>query len=70
MILAVHLDNQVHELARLDGRYVSTGVAGGMTGRLFGCYATTGSLLIRPLTYVGSDVPLTNVSVSSYLGIS
>ncbi|MGW1720577.1 beta-xylosidase family glycoside hydrolase, partial [Streptomyces sp. NPDC002156] len=30
-------------LAELDGRYLTTEVAGGFTGRVFGMYATRGS---------------------------
>lgn len=33
-------------LAALDGRYLSTEVAGGFTGRVIGCYATTGAIQI------------------------
>jgi hypothetical protein len=45
------------ELGRLDGRYVSTEVAGGMTGRLAGVWCTVGDLLVRSFTYSGSDLP-------------
>ena len=31
-------------LAELDGRYLSTEVAGGFTGRVIGCYATSGTV--------------------------
>ncbi|MCW2635061.1 MAG: Beta-xylosidase [Blastococcus sp.] len=48
------------ELGRLDGRYLSTEVAGGMTGRLFGVWCSRGELLVRSFTYSGSDpVPTT-----------
>ncbi|MBN1632382.1 MAG: glycoside hydrolase family 43 protein [Thermoleophilia bacterium] len=43
------------ELARLDGRYVSTEVAGGMTGRLFGLFASTGVVRVDRFEYRGSD---------------
>ncbi|MGY1650996.1 family 43 glycosylhydrolase [Geodermatophilus sp. SYSU D01119] len=45
------------ELGRLDGRYVSTEVAGGMTGRLFGLWCARGELLVRSTTYRGADDP-------------
>jgi len=35
-------DGTVSELATLDGRYLSTEVAGGFTGRVIGMYAATG----------------------------
>jgi beta-xylosidase len=43
------------ELGRLDGRYVSTEVAGGMTGRLVGVWCSTGDLLVRSFRYAGAD---------------
>jgi hypothetical protein len=45
------------ELGRLDGRYVSTEVAGGMTGRLIGVWCSRGDLLVRSFTYAGSATP-------------
>jgi len=45
------------ELGRLDGRYVSTEVAGGMTGRLMGVWCSAGHLLVRSFTYAGADQP-------------
>jgi hypothetical protein len=45
------------ELGRLDGRYVSTEVAGGMTGRLGGVWCARGELLVRSVTYTGADDP-------------
>ncbi|GAB3318452.1 glycoside hydrolase family 43 protein [Geodermatophilus aquaeductus] len=42
------------ELGRLDGRYVSTEVAGGMTGRLGGLWCSRGTLLARSVTYTGT----------------
>jgi len=44
-------------LASVDGRYLSTEVAGGMTGRVFAVTCTAGSLLIRRWTYLGADDP-------------
>ena len=43
------------ELGRLDGRYVSTEVAGGMTGRLAGVWCSTGSVVVRSFRYSGAD---------------
>jgi xylan 1,4-beta-xylosidase len=45
------------ELGRLDGRYLSTEVAGGMTGRLAGVWCSRGDLLVRSFTYSGTDDP-------------
>lgn len=42
--LGVARDDAVVELARLDGRYLSTEVAGGFTGRVVGVYATAGTV--------------------------
>lgn len=46
----------VHEIGRLDGRYLSTEVAGGFTGRFVGVLAG-GDVSIRSFTYEGSDDP-------------
>jgi xylan 1,4-beta-xylosidase len=45
------------ELGRVDGRYLSTEVAGGMTGRMVGVVAVDGSVLIRSFEYRGADDP-------------
>jgi hypothetical protein len=37
-------DGTLTELATLDGRYLSTEVAGGFTGRVIGMYAATGTV--------------------------
>jgi hypothetical protein len=47
----------VTELGRLDGRYISTEVAGGMTGRIIGLYCAAGHLTISSFTYAGADEP-------------
>ncbi|MBE1490292.1 glycoside hydrolase family 43 protein [Plantactinospora soyae] len=39
-------DGEFVVLAELDGRYLSTEVAGGFTGRVIGCYATAGAIQI------------------------
>ena len=43
------------ELARFDGRYVSTEVAGGMTGRLGGVWCARGTVVVRSAAYAGDD---------------
>ncbi|MFF5078451.1 family 43 glycosylhydrolase [Actinoplanes sp. NPDC000266] len=43
------------ELGRLDGRYLSTEVAGGFTGRILGVAAIRGRLSILSFTYSGTD---------------
>jgi xylan 1,4-beta-xylosidase len=48
-------DGGFAELGRLDGRYVSTEVAGGMTGRLLGVWCSRGELLVRSFSYLGAD---------------
>jgi hypothetical protein len=48
-------DGDFTELGRVDGRYLSTEVAGGMTGRLVGVWSAGGDLLIRSFTYEGAD---------------
>ena len=41
----IHQDGSEHEVAALDGRYISTEVAGGMTGRVVGVLAFTPTVL-------------------------
>jgi xylan 1,4-beta-xylosidase len=43
------------QLARLDGRYLSTEVAGGFTGRFFGIVSATGRPAFSAFRYRGSD---------------
>ncbi|MFF3203847.1 family 43 glycosylhydrolase [Streptomyces sp. NPDC002962] len=45
------------ELGRIDGRYFSTEVAAGMTGRTVGLTCTEGEVLVRSFTYSGADDP-------------
>ena len=46
-------------LGQVDGRYLSTEVAGGMTGRLRrGLVRSSGDVLIRSFAYVGADEDL------------
>ena len=44
-------------LGGLDGRYLSTEVAGGMTGRMIGVFCSSGQLVLRTFDYAGSDDP-------------
>ena len=43
------------ELGRFDGRYLSTEVAGGMTGRMVGLWCSAGDLVVRSFSYAGAD---------------
>jgi xylan 1,4-beta-xylosidase len=45
------------ELGAVDGRYLSTEVAGGMTGRMLGVTCSSGVVLVRSFEYVGADDP-------------
>ena len=45
------------ELGRVDGRYLSTEVAGGMTGRMVGVVCRDGSVVVRSFEYAGADDP-------------
>ena len=51
----VVVDGAFEALGSVDGRYLSTEVAGGMTGRLAGITCTDGSVLVHALRYRGSD---------------
>jgi hypothetical protein len=42
------------ELARIDGRYLSTEVAGGFTGRVVGVEALGADALVTRFRYAGS----------------
>ncbi|PRY67667.1 beta-xylosidase [Glaciihabitans tibetensis] len=48
-------DGERVELARLDGRYLCTEVAGGFTGRLFGIVSADGQPAFKHFRYRGSD---------------
>ena len=48
--LLVHLDGATLTLGRLDGRYLSTEVGGGFTGRTWGVRAVRGSVVVRELS--------------------
>ena len=43
------------ELGRVDGRYLSTEVAGGMTGRMVGVVCRDGAVVVRSFNYAGAD---------------
>jgi beta-xylosidase len=51
IVLSVVEDLGVRELARLDGRYLSTEVASGFTGRMLAIGATTSPARLRSVTY-------------------
>ena len=44
-------------LSEVDGRSLSTEVAGGMTGRVVGIWCTRGGVVLRSFEYAGSDDP-------------
>ncbi|HEU4347667.1 MAG TPA: family 43 glycosylhydrolase [Actinoplanes sp.] len=50
-------DGVFDPLGEVDGRYLSTEVAGGMTGRLAGVWCAEGEVLIRSFEYAGADDP-------------
>lgn len=45
----------VVELAKLDGRYISTEVVGGFTGRMTGVEALAGTVTVQRCEYIGND---------------
>jgi hypothetical protein len=55
IVAAVVDGDGVTDLGAVDGRYLSTEVAGGMTGRLIGVTCADGAVLIRSFEYVGAD---------------
>ena len=48
---------QFIELGAVDGRYLSTEVAGGMTGRMLGVTCTSGAVRVLSFEYLGADDP-------------
>jgi xylan 1,4-beta-xylosidase len=57
-VVASAVDNgRRTELGAIDGRYLSTEVAGGMTGRMLGVYCVEGSVRIESFEYSGSEEP-------------
>ena len=55
LIAAVVTPDGLVELGRLDGRYLSTEVAGGFTGRMVGVWADSGSIGVTSFSYAGTD---------------
>jgi hypothetical protein len=55
IVAGLVVDGVFTELGRLDGRYVSSEVAGGFTGRIVGCFADRGTVRILKFVYIGSD---------------
>jgi hypothetical protein len=49
--LGLVVDGRPQVLAGIDGRYVSTEVAGGFTGRVLGVEALRGPAVVRSVTY-------------------
>jgi xylan 1,4-beta-xylosidase len=52
-------DDEFHTLATIDGRYISTEVAGGFTGRVIGVEALGTDALLTRFTYAPEPVPPT-----------
>jgi xylan 1,4-beta-xylosidase len=57
LVAGIVRDHGFVELGHLDGRYLSTELAGGFTGRMIGFYCRQGSLDIRRVDYLGADDP-------------
>ena len=57
VVAGVTADGAFAELGRVDGRYLSTEVAGGMTGRMLGVTCSSGAVLVRSFEYIGADDP-------------
>ncbi|MDR6974246.1 hypothetical protein J2X68_000924 [Streptomyces sp. 3330] len=57
VVAGLHGADGFRELGRIDGRYFSTEVAAGMTGRMIGLTCTEGEVLFRSFTYRGADDP-------------
>ncbi|NYJ07213.1 glycoside hydrolase family 43 protein [Petropleomorpha daqingensis] len=57
LVAGVVTAGRLVELGRLDGRYLSTEVAGGMTGRVLGVWCSAGEVLLRSFEYTGADDP-------------
>jgi hypothetical protein len=51
IVLSLVQQHDTQELARLDGRYLSTEVAGGFTGRMLAVSASSSPVRIRSITY-------------------
>jgi hypothetical protein len=57
VVAGIVRDGEFTELGQVDGRYLSTEVAGGMTGRMVGISCASGSVLARSFAYEGADDP-------------
>jgi hypothetical protein len=57
IVAGVVADGAFIELGAVDGRYLSTEVAGGMTGRMLGVTCTSGVVVVRSFEYSGADDP-------------
>ena len=54
-LLAGVASSEPQPLAELDGRHWTFETAKAFTGRVFGVFATEGSVVVRTLSYSGSD---------------
>jgi xylan 1,4-beta-xylosidase len=57
VVAGIVADGGFSELGAVDGRYLSTEVAGGMTGRVLGVACVSGSVVVRSFEYLGADDP-------------
>jgi beta-xylosidase len=57
IVAGVVEDGTFVELGAVDGRYLSTEVAGGMTGRMLGVVCREGAVVVSTFEYVGADDP-------------
>ena len=55
ILLGTTLGEDFQELTRLDGRYLSTEVAGGFTGRVVGVSAIGGNAVITRFAYASTE---------------
>jgi xylan 1,4-beta-xylosidase len=55
VVAGIVVDGEFAALGEVDGRYLSTEVAGGMTGRMAGVVSWRGSVLVRSFSYLGAD---------------
>jgi hypothetical protein len=58
VVAALVHDGEIVDLGGIDGRYLSTELAGGFTGRLFGIWCAHGELVMSAARYEGSDEPV------------
>jgi hypothetical protein len=56
IVLSLYDDSGNHDLARLDGRYLSTEVASGFTGRMLAVQPTTGPARVRSVRYTPQPI--------------